>query len=206
MKIRGFRVEIEEIVSALKTHAAVADAHVMTMEEAQDQQRLIAYIVTSDASSEFQNQLRSHLKQRLPDFMIPSGFVRLEKFPLTPSGKIDTRALPKPEEAGLSGTANYVAPQTPTEEKMARIWSRLLNLERVSIFDNFFEIGGHSLLLLRVISSLKKELNVDVPFRQFFETPTLADISKCVDALLYLNEGSSAVNKTSDDDREEVLI
>jgi amino acid adenylation domain-containing protein len=206
VKIRGFRVEIEEIVSALKAHAAVADAHVLATDEAQDQQRLIAYIVTSDASSEFQHQLRRHLKQRLPDFMIPSGFVRLEKFPLTPSGKIDTRALPKLEEAGAPGTANYVAPQTPVEEKIARIWSRVLNLERVGMHDNFFEIGGHSLLLLRVISSLKKELNIDVPFRQFFETPTLSEIAQCVDALLYLNQGSSAVKKSSDDDREEVVI
>ncbi len=150
--------------------------------------------------------IREDLKKNLPDYMIPANLVVLDKFPFTTSGKIDTQALPDPSDRDAGPGEAYVAPASDTEKKMAAIWSRLLNIEKVGVSDNFFEIGGHSLLIARLTPRIKDEFHVDLPFRQFFETPTIEALSKVVEALLYLQDGPNVPPPDEQEAREDVEI
>jgi acyl carrier protein len=125
--------------------------------------------------------LRAHLRESLPEYMVPAAFVGLERIPLTPNGKLDVRALPAPE---LASEESYVAPRTPTEEVLAGIWAEVLRLERVGVRENFFELGGHSLLATRVVSRVREAFGVEVPLRALFEGPTVAEIAESVDSAL----------------------
>ena len=118
------------------------------------------------------------MKEKLPDYMVPSAFVMLEALPLTPNGKVDRRALPTPDHARPEMEETFVAPRSLVEELLAKIWSEVLNVEQPGIYDNFFELGGHSLLATRVISRLRDALQVELPLRSLFETPTIAGLSE----------------------------
>jgi acyl carrier protein len=131
--------------------------------------------------------LRSFLKQTLPDYMIPSIFVTLESLPLTPSGKVDRKALPKPEGVDLATSAPYVAPRTPLEQELAQICTEVLNLEQVGIYDNFFELGGHSLLATQVVSRVQQKLSIELPLRRLFEFPTIAELSQHLESTQLAN-------------------
>src|SRR5207248_3868669 len=120
---------------------------------------------------------REHVKRHVPDYMVPSAFVRLEQLPLTASGKLDRRALPAPEDDAVVRGA-YVAPRTPVEEVLASIWAEVLRLERVGIADDFFELGGHSLLATQVIARVRTTFAVELPLRSLFEAPTVADLAE----------------------------
>ena len=150
-------------------------------------------------------QLHEYLKQRLPEYMIPSAWVKMDRLPRTGSGKIDTQALPLPSNDFQQSGNEFVIPRTPREVKMAEIWSEALNLNKISTLQDFFSIGGHSLLVLRVLSNIKKEWNVELSFRQFFETPTIAELAKFIETLVFLAEGSRAAT-VADIDRENVEI
>ncbi|NOK39811.1 AMP-binding protein, partial [Corallococcus exercitus] len=151
VKVRGLRIELGEIESALEQHPGVRQAVVVAREDAAGDKRLVAYVACrSGAEAVDVSALRARLHEKLPEYMVPSAFVVLEALPLTPSGKVDRKALPAPE-APVS-TAEYVAPRNPTEEKLAALWAQVLRVPRVGATDHFFELGGHSLLATQLVS------------------------------------------------------
>ncbi len=171
VKVRGFRIEPGEIEATLSAHAEVREARVIVREDEPGEQRLVAYVVGgADADA-----MRGHLRQSLPEYMVPGAFVVLDVLPLTPNGKLDVKALPAPDWALAEG--RYVAPRTPTEEAVAEIWAETLRLERVGVTESFFELGGHSLLATRVISQVRRVFGVEVPLRALFEGPTVAELA-----------------------------
>jgi acyl carrier protein len=180
VKVRGHRIELREIESALARHEEVRAAAVVTREVENGDKQLVAY-VSSDAELNA-SQLRGYLKERLPDYMVPSFFMTLAELPLTANGKIDRRQLLElAREVSPQQDANeYVAPRTATEEVLADLWTEVLGVERIGINDNFFVLGGHSLLATQLLSRVEKIFNVDLPLRRVFETPTVLGL---VDAL-----------------------
>ncbi|MEO7331815.1 MAG: amino acid adenylation domain-containing protein, partial [Minicystis sp.] len=188
VKIRGHRIELGEIESALSSHPSVRSCVVVALPPASpardvgpSPQRLVAYVVLGEET--LVSALREHLSVTLPDYMVPSSFVLLDVLPLTPNGKIHRKALPRPE--GLSsGERGYVAPRAPTEELLAAIWAELLGLDvdRVGLDDDFFALGGHSLLGMRMIARLGPVFGVEPPLRTLFEARTVARFSARLDA------------------------
>ncbi|HYK41880.1 MAG TPA: amino acid adenylation domain-containing protein [Thermoanaerobaculia bacterium] len=173
VKIRGYRIELGEIQAALTALPSVEKA-VMTLDGSAGEQRLVAYVVSKERNSE---ALRSGLASRLPEFMIPAAFVFLDAFPLTPSGKIDKKALPAPHLVRPELQASFVAPSTPTERALAKAWQDVLGLDHVGVHDNFFSLGGHSLLMIQVAARLRDSVGVELPLRTFFEAPTIAGLA-----------------------------
>ncbi len=169
VKVRGFRIELGEIEATLSRHPAVRQAIVIVRDE-----RLVGYLVAETVPGD----LRDHLRRLLPEYMIPSAFVALESLPLTPSGKVDRKALPDPG-TGIGGDG-YVAPQTPVEEILAGIWAEILRAGRVGTRDNFFDLGGHSLLATQVVSRIRTALGVELPLQRLFEAPTVAGLAKAI--------------------------
>src|SRR6185369_1735828 len=189
VKIRGFRIEPGEIEAVLMTLAGVREAVVVVREGRSDRsesgsgdRRLVAYVVgdVGGVGGAGAETLRRSLREKLPDYMVPSAFVMLPALPLTPNGKVDRRALPAPEPQGGEGT--YVAPRTPVEEVLAGIWAEVLGVERVGADGNFFALGGHSLLATRVMSRLRSAFGIEMPLRDLFEAPVLADLAVRVEA------------------------
>ncbi len=177
VKIRGFRVELGEIELALKKHPWIKDVVVIVREDQPNEKRLVAYWIPKNF--EFlpsMTELRVNLKQNLPEYMIPSAFVMLEDFPLTPNGKLDRKALPMPEQP-LS-TQGYVAPRTNTEQALAKIWCDVLKLKQVGIHDNFFELGGYSILATQLMVRVHKTIDKDCPLNIIFKAPTIAEFAK----------------------------
>ncbi|WP_434954333.1 amino acid adenylation domain-containing protein, partial [Paenibacillus polymyxa] len=170
VKIRGYRIELGEVETQLLKLEAVREAVVIAREDEQGQKQLCAYVVADEEV--VASELRSALSQKLPGYMIPSYVVQLEQMPLTPNGKIDRKALPAPEGSLQSG-ADYVAPRTWVEVKLAQIWQDVLGLTQVGVKENFFEIGGHSLRATTLASKIHKELNKPLPLRSIFEAPTI---------------------------------
>ncbi|MFN7216594.1 amino acid adenylation domain-containing protein, partial [Microcystis sp.] len=177
VKLRGFRIELGEIEALLNQNEAVQSSCVIVREDNLGDKRLVAYVVTQPEINLTINEIRQFLRAKLPDYMVPTAFVLLDTFPLTPNGKIDRRALPVPD---LQRQGEYIAPRNPIEEKMAQIWAEVLKLKRVSIEDNFFELGGHSLLATQVISRLQETFEIVVPLRYLFESPTIAHLSAVI--------------------------
>jgi amino acid adenylation domain-containing protein len=173
VKIRGFRIELGEIEARLAEHAAVRDAVVLAREDAPGEKRLVAYLVSEGEIGA--EALRTHLLERLPDYMVPAAYVQLERLPLTPNGKVDHKALPAPEGDAYA-RSGYEAPLGLVEETLAGIWAELLGVERVGRWDDFFQLGGHSLMAVTLIERMRRmELHVDV--RALFTRPVLADLS-----------------------------
>src|SRR6185295_13412407 len=140
--------------------------------------RLVAYVVSSEAADS--NQLRASMKEKLPEYMVPSAVVFLDELPLTPNGKVDRKALPEPEWISEASSV-FVAARTPIEEVLSGIWEQVLSVERVGAHDNFFDLGGHSLLATQVISRMRESFNVELPLRVIFESPTIAESAKSVE-------------------------
>jgi surfactin family lipopeptide synthetase A len=183
VKIRGFRIEPGEIESLLEQHEAVKDAVVLAREDDPGLKRLVAYIVARGESSPKVDSLRGFLKQHLPEYMVPSVFLFLQKLPLNSSGKIDYRALPKPDQSRADFEGELVGPRTPTEEVLMSIWAEILRLERIGVHENFFDLGGHSLLATQVISRIDDAFHIDMPLRRLFEQQTIAELSVAVEEL-----------------------
>jgi acyl carrier protein len=177
VKIRGFRIELGEIEAVLGHHPGVRDAVVVAREDVPGGKRLVAYVVAGSEAGPSSSDLRRFLGEKLPEYMIPSDVVPLEALPLTPSGKVDRRALPAPDRSGREFDEAYVEPRTLLEQELAKIWADLLGLERVGIQDNFFDLGGHSLLATQVISRIRQRFQVELPLRSLFEAPTLAGLA-----------------------------
>jgi amino acid adenylation domain-containing protein len=175
VKVRGFRIELGEIEARLAGHAAVRDAVVLAREDAPGDRRLVAYCVGDEGLDV--ESLRAHLAERLPSYMVPAAFVRLDAFPVTASGKVNRRALPAPEGDAFA-TRGYEAPLDETEQALAEVWAEVLRVERVGRHDNFFELGGHSLLAVQVISRVRKALAVEVALGELFLHPVLKDFAR----------------------------
>lgn len=182
VKIRGHRIELREIELAVESHPQAKACYATPCTFAEDDVRLAAYVVWTGNRSEGERALRQQLQHQLPSFMLPSAFVLMNDLPLLPNGKIDSRALPRPEW-GREGPADRTVPPTSeTEKRLAEIWEEVLKLDRVGITDGFFELGGHSLLAVRVISRIEGVLNVRVPIRILFDRPTIAELASFIDA------------------------
>jgi amino acid adenylation domain-containing protein len=181
VKLRGHRIDPGEIESVLRQHRAVRDALVLMREDEPGQQRLAAYWICTNGLSPDNEELQQFLKGKLPDYMIPSAFVVLQKFPLTPNGKIDRNALPVPDHAMAPSAEPFAAPTTPAEQMLAEIWQEILAFERVGIHDNFFRIGGHSLLGMQMMSRVRKAFQADLSLRNIFEAPTIAELAKLLE-------------------------
>jgi amino acid adenylation domain-containing protein len=180
VKIRGVRIEPDEVNAVLSQYPAVTASVVIACQDAQGQNSLAGYVVPSEPDQISIPELRSHLSSQLPAVMVPSAFVFLERLPLTPNGKVDRRALPPPDHRAARVEESLVAPRTPVEEALAEIWSQLLGLERVGIRDSFFDLGGHSLLATQVVARVRDTFQIDLPLRRFFQTPTVADLAVVV--------------------------
>lgn len=177
VKIRGFRIELGEIENQLLKHPRVKETVVVAKEDSQGGKYLCAYLAGEEELTTL--ELREHLSKDLPDYMIPSYFIQLERLPLNPNGKIDRKALPEPDGNINTGT-EYIAPADEVEEKLAILWKEILKVDRIGVNDNFFELGGHSLKAVNLVSRVHKEFNVEIPLREVFKAPTIAGIAKYI--------------------------
>ncbi|MFB2833055.1 thioesterase domain-containing protein [Floridanema evergladense] len=175
MKIRGFRIELGEIEAILGQHPQVQAVVAIVREDTPGDKRLVAYITSQPSATPTSNELRQYLKEKLPDYMVPSAFVLLETLPLTPSGKVDRRALPAPSDRTSSDT--IVLPRNPVEVMLSQIWSTILKLNLVGVKDNFFDLGGHSLLAPYLMAQLKEHFGKDIPLTTLFENPTIEQLA-----------------------------
>jgi amino acid adenylation domain-containing protein len=177
IKIRGNRVEPAEVEMALLGLDGVKEAVVVAGEDLSGNKRLVAYLVPNKQPAPSVSALRRALAGKLPDYMVPSAFVFLEALPLTPNGKIDRRALPAPSPSRPDLDISFVAPRTPIEEELARIWTEVLSVDQVGVHDSFFELGGHSLTATQVISRVISNFRVELPVQSLFEAPTVAEMA-----------------------------
>jgi acyl-CoA synthetase (AMP-forming)/AMP-acid ligase II len=178
VKLRGHRIELGEIESALRRHSGVGEAVVVAREPTPGDQRLLAYLVAKGGPAPSAPELRRFLHEKLPDYMVPSTFVALDRLPLTPNGKVDRRALPEPAELWPRLEAAYVAPRTAPELALAKIWQELLRVEKVGLHDNFFDLGGHSLLVVQAQAKLRDALGIELPVVRLFQHPTISALTK----------------------------
>ncbi len=218
VKIRGMRVELAEIEASLLTHPHVHECVVVAQDYQAGDPRLVAYVVSkalqnAEPSAPSAAVLRTFLKEQLPDHMVPSFYVFLPDLPRTPNGKVDRKALPKPDDLRPDLATHYVAPQTATETTIAELWQTLLRVDRVGVLDNFFDLGGHSLLATQAVNKLRELFGVDISLRNFFETPTIAKLAQRIDAdrselqsdVAAIAELLGAVQQLSDEDVRDLL-
>jgi amino acid adenylation domain-containing protein len=179
VKVRGFRIELGEIESVLAKHSSVRQAVVAAREDSPGDKRLVAYIVPKPGQHLSLVDARAYLKQTLPDYMLPTGLVALEALPLTPNGKVDRKALPKPDLAkAVSGLA--APPRDELETKVAMIWQEILGIPSVNITDNFFDLGGHSLMAVRLMNEIKKLTGVEIPLTALFQGATIERLANLI--------------------------
>ena len=181
VKIRGYRIELGEIETALTQHDLVNEAVVLVREDKPGDRRLTAYYKSSAPQPPKTAELRNFLKENLPEYMIPAAFVYMDEFPLTANGKVDRRALPKPEQSRDELESIFVAPRTEKEKQLAQIWIELLGIEKVGVHDSFFELGGHSLIGTQLISRIRDVFSVELPLRALFENPTIAGLAQAIE-------------------------
>jgi acyl-coenzyme A synthetase/AMP-(fatty) acid ligase len=193
VKLRGYRIELAEIEAVISRHPAIQEIAVIAREDRETDKYLAAYLVLKPACVLTAQDLQTYLQAKLPDYMIPSAFAYLSALPLNPNGKVDRRNLPVPEMIRLMPEGTYVAPQTPQEESLARIWTEILGLEQVGIYDNFFKLGGHSLLATQITSRIRTDFHVDLPLRVLFDTPTIDGLAR---AITTRQQASSNVQET----------
>jgi aspartate racemase len=178
VKVRGFRIELGEIEWALRRHPAVHDAVVMAVGEMETATQLAAYLVpASNSALPSTVEMRDFLKKSLPDYMVPAIFIALEALPLTPSGKVNRRALPLPDGARVDKEGSFVAPRDELEKKLASLWEKVLMVKPVGVRDNFFELGGHSLLAVRLFAQIGKEFGKSLPLSTLFQAPTVGELA-----------------------------
>ncbi|HVR96050.1 MAG TPA: amino acid adenylation domain-containing protein, partial [Thermoanaerobaculia bacterium] len=198
VKIRGFRIELGEVEAALASHDGVRSCAVLLRQDGRGEPRLAAYVVPVRPPGPSPAELRRALRDRLPEYMVPSAFVALEALPWTPNGKVDRAALPEPVWEGDAGR-EYVPPGTPVEEELVLIWSEILGVqdERIGIHDNFFDLGGHSLLATQCIAQIRDRMGVELQIHSFFEASTLAALADLV--------VETGLQRTDDAELEEML-
>jgi amino acid adenylation domain-containing protein len=180
VKVRGFRIELEEIEAALARHTNVRTAVVTAHADGAGDRMLVAYVVATTEGQPTVSELRAYLRAELPDYMIPAVIMLLDELPRTPQGKVDRKALPAPARGAQ--TDEYVPPRTPTETRLAAIWTEVLRVEPISTTANFFALGGHSLLAMQLIARVRQTFGVETPLSRLFTEPTLAHLAQCIDA------------------------
>jgi len=195
VKIRGYRIELGEIQAALQPHPQIRESVVMVREDTPGDKRIVAYIVGTNGATPPALELREFLRQWLPEYMLPAAVVRLWMLPLSPNGKVDYRALPAPGPAGVNADTRPVAPRTPTEKLVARTWAELLHLPHLGIHDNFFAVGGHSLLAVQAVARLRGLVESELPVRTFFEKPTVAQFASHLDGLQWVRAMQTAASQ-----------
>ena len=179
-KIRGFRVELGEIEALLRQHRAINETVVVVREDNPGDQRLVAYLVPVHGSAPTAAELRDFLREKLPEYMVPSAFVTLSAMPLTPNGKVNRRALPSPHQAGLAPKESCVAPKDVLESQLVKIWESVLGIRPISVRDNFFEIGGHSLLAVRMMQRVEREFGKKLSIATLFQAPTVEQLAAII--------------------------
>jgi amino acid adenylation domain-containing protein/thioester reductase-like protein len=206
VKIRGYRIELGDIETALSEYPGVKEAAVIVREDSLSEKRLVAYVTSKASSTEIGPmlqssngsvqykasgilipQIRLFLKEKLPEYMVPSAFVLMEAMPLTPNGKIDRRALPIPSQERPELAEVLVLPRNPIEEKLANLWSYILDIQLIGIHDNFFDLGGNSLLVAKMASQVEETFQLELPLSCLFETPTIAGLAQSIENAQYLN-------------------
>ena len=180
VKIRGFRIELGEIEALLNQHPEVQETVVIAREDVPGNKRLVAYVVPQPKSNSRANELRSFLQEKLPDFMIPAIFVSLQALPLTANEKVDQRALPAPNQVNTWVDEYFVAPRNSLEEQLTTIWAEVLRIEKVGIYNNFFSLGGYSLLVTQLISRMRDDIGVQLVIQDVFNYPNVAEFSVVV--------------------------
>lgn len=180
VKLRGFRIELGEIEHVLTRHRAVSDAVVLARRDRPGDIRLVAYVVPALEQSPSTNELQSYLRRKLPDYMIPSAFVLLDELPLSTNGKIDRGRLPEPDTGRPQLEQAFESPRTPAEERLAKIWRELLRTDQVGVYDSFFDLGGHSLLLTQLASRIWDTFQVRLPLRVLFDAPTIEQMALAI--------------------------
>lgn len=185
VSIRGFRIDLGEIESVLGQHPAVREAIIAARDDDSNESRLVAYVVSKHKPAPTPGELRRYLRQRLPDYMVPVALVYLEAIPLTPTGKADRRALPAPEQAPSALHGTFLPPRTPLEAHIAEVWKEVLGVDRVGVYDNFFDLGGHSLLSVQAVALLEKKTGVKIHPKSFV-TQTLAQIASAYEKRMQL--------------------
>lgn len=178
VKIRGYRIEPGEIEAVLEGHSLVRRAVVVARADITDGRCLVAYLLVDTAIGE--GELRQFLRRHLPEYMIPTAFVLLAQFPLTPSGKVDRHALPAPQHSRPELKVEFVPPRTKSEELLAYLWTQNLGIPQIGIHDNFFELGGYSLKAVQLVAKIQETFKVNLPLRSFFEAPTIAQLAKLI--------------------------
>ncbi len=182
VKVRGHRIEPGEVEAVLDAHPGIRHAVVVAREDRPGDVRLVAYSVAAVEPAPAFGELRAWLRERLPEYMVPSAFVALDAFPRTPSGKVDRNALPAPDAADTTGTTPFVGPRSELEAEVARIWSEVLGVERVGVHHGFFELGGHSLRAMQLVSRVREALGVDYTLPALFAAPTVEGTALAVEA------------------------
>ncbi|EJP86579.1 thioesterase domain-containing protein, partial [Bacillus cereus] len=180
VKLRGFRIELGEIETILNQYSKIREGIVLVREDIPGDKRLVGYIIGDDLTADEVEKLSNYMSEQLPDYMVPSAFVLLEKIPLTINGKVDKEALPAPDMSLIKRT-EYIEPTTDIEKKLVEIWEELLGYSGISVYDNFFGIGGHSLLAVQLMSKIKKTFNVKIPLTVIFQSGTIAALAKQID-------------------------
>jgi acyl-CoA synthetase (AMP-forming)/AMP-acid ligase II/acyl carrier protein len=186
VKIRGYRIEIGEIENALQYHPSIETAVVIAKQNESGEKDLVAYIVGKETLTI--QEIRNYLSAYLPAYMLPGYYVQLNELPLTANGKIDKKKLPKPDGMGMSTGVEYVAPRNAVEKKLVAIWEELLGKEGIGIRDNFFEIGGHSLKVNRLIAQLRKEYKTEIDLKTVFMEPTIEVLADKISNDLWLQD------------------
>jgi acyl carrier protein len=183
VKVRGFRIELEEIEVALSEHPSVESAAVVAMDYGNGDKRLVAYVVISKIDTVTTGELHDFIQTKLPDYMVPSLFITLDEIPRTPQGKVDRKALPVPDRARPELDERLVLPSTENEKMLADIWMSLLHLDQMGVHDNFFDLGGHSLLATQLVSQIRETFKVEMPLYTVFEKPTISKLAIAVEDL-----------------------
>ena len=204
VKLRGFRIELGEIESVIAQHADVREVAVIVREDTPGDKRLVAYLVAEDAPPDLADKLRALLRAVVPEYMVPAQFVLLQALPRTHNGKLDRKALPAPSEADGATRGIATAPRTPTEQMVLGIFRAVLSRADFGVSDNFFDLGGHSLMAARLMSRLRTASGVDLPLRDLFARPTVAGLAEAIDALQWLQK--SRTPTSSNGIREEFVL
>jgi len=200
VKVRGFRIELGEIETALSRHQAIQQNAVIIRDDSKGEKELVAYIVTKAGVSITANEIRDQLKNNLPEYMVPSRFVLLDELPMTPNGKVDRKAMPDPSLCTIAEEDDFVEPVSELEWKLSELWADLLERDRVGINSNFFDLGGHSLLVTRMWASLKKEMQIPLTLRDVFDAPTISELAQIIENHLGEDEAVVSIPKYTSKD------
>ena len=205
IKVRGYRIELQEIEETLRQHPQVHASVVVCREDHPGEKKLVAYVTTKQPPFK-PALLHNYLHDRLPGYMIPQAFIELPHLALTLNGKVDREALPKPEETGRINQISYEAPTTLLEETLVAIWQKVLDVKKIGVHDNFFELGGHSLLATQVVSRIRKEWGVELNLKMFFEVPTIRGLAKGIEGFLWIQTGAAKKDSSNQGLSDEGII